>query len=421
VILSRETLAQILSQVGFSGEALVQMVAIAGRESGYKTDAHRTDRDPSALSGDRGLFQINYVNDKALMDAGIIRSAADLFDPVTNARAAKFLFDQAGGLAPWTMGPGGWTANGDPLYGTNVEAARQAVQNAQAQGLLGQAYSGGGAGPQSYGPTTPGQVSTNTGATVSLPPDAKIYATQGFAPYANSFVFAVFEVNGVRLAYNVMAGPNDWKNFGQPTFVDQATWDQMGVTFAGDVQELQGVKDQWGSFGSFFENIMNVLLGPYNPARNDPGVMKVIAEYAARPDMNEAELQSRLEATDWWRQHTQAQLEWNGLSDAEKAQRTAETGAQAADVWWRMTGQRIEANDTRIAHYVTQIASGARGGRPGTRPRRSASARSTSRTRPPTSARSSGGGACCGPTTTSSSTPGGSSRRSTPTTTSCSS
>lgn len=358
--ISRESLAQILFQVGFRGEDLVNMLAIAGRESGYRADAHRTNTDPSKLSGDRGLFQINYVNDKALMDAGIIRSASDLFDPVVNARAAKFLFDRDG-YNPWTAGPGGWTAGGNAMYGTNVNEARAAVQRAEQQGLLGQNWAGGGSGPQSYGPQTVGQQSTDAGAHVALPPDAKIYVTSGFAPHANSFVFAVFEVNGVRLAYNVMAGPNDWKNFGNPTYVDQAGWESLGVTFAGDVQELSGIKDQWGSFGAFFGNIIDVLLGPYNPARNDPGVMKVLAEYAARPDMTEAELQARLETTEWWRTHTQQQLDWNGLSEAEKQLRIGEAGAQAADVWFRLTGQRIDGNDPFISHYAEQIASGALG------------------------------------------------------------
>lgn len=328
------------------------MVAIAGRESGYRTEAHRTDTDPSKLSGDRGLFQINYVNDKALMDAGIISSPADLFDPVTNARAAKFLFDQAG-YQPWTAGPGGWQAGGNPLHGTNVPAARSAVQRAESQGLLGQGYNG------YSGPPQPGQQSQDYGPSVSLPPDAKIYITPGFSPYGNSYVFAVFEVNGVRLAYDLMSGPSDWKNFGTPTAVSsQEEWNSLGITFAGDVQELAGMKENWGSFGAFFQSIMDQLLGPYNPAAQDPEVMAVIAEFAARPDMSEAELQAKLEGTNWWRTHTQQQLEWNGLSEAEKQLRVGETAAQAADVWFRLTGQRIDPNEGFIQHYATQIASG---------------------------------------------------------------
>ncbi|GAG31277.1 unnamed protein product, partial [marine sediment metagenome] len=51
--ISREQLTGLLINAGISGEALAKLVAIAGRESGYKTDAHRTDSDPAKLSGDR--------------------------------------------------------------------------------------------------------------------------------------------------------------------------------------------------------------------------------------------------------------------------------------------------------------------------------------------------------------------------------
>jgi len=136
--LTREQTAQYAYAAGFRGNDLVKAVAIAGRESGYRTDAHRTDSDPSKLSGDRGLFQINYVNDAALIRAGIISSRADLFDPLKNTKAAYFLYGRSSNtFAPWTAGPGGWTAGGDPLYGTNVPAARTAVDNAAKGGLFG--------------------------------------------------------------------------------------------------------------------------------------------------------------------------------------------------------------------------------------------------------------------------------------------
>lgn len=121
--LSRTQVAQFLYDAGFRGDDLIKMVAIAGRESGYQTDAHRTDQDKSKVSGDRGLFQINYVNDKGLLNAGIITSKSDLFDPAVAARAAKWLFDQSG-LAPWAAGPGGWKQGGDPLYGTKYDETK---------------------------------------------------------------------------------------------------------------------------------------------------------------------------------------------------------------------------------------------------------------------------------------------------------
>ena len=140
--LSREQAASYLYNAGFRGDDLVKMVAIMGRESNYTTDAHRTDQKKSALSGDRGLMQINYVHDQGLIDAGLINSKADLFDPATNAAAAFHLYQQ-GGLSPWTAGKGGWTKGGDPLYGTDYARAASAVQNYTANPS---AY-GSGSGP----------------------------------------------------------------------------------------------------------------------------------------------------------------------------------------------------------------------------------------------------------------------------------
>jgi hypothetical protein len=124
--LSREQVAKYLYDAGFRGDDLANMVAIAGRESSYKPDAHRTDQPKSKLSGDLGLFQINYVNWERVKNALGLTSKEQLFDPAINARAARVLFE-ADGYQPWTAGPGGWTAGGDPFYGTNRTAAREAV------------------------------------------------------------------------------------------------------------------------------------------------------------------------------------------------------------------------------------------------------------------------------------------------------
>lgn len=133
--LTPEQVASVLYVAGFRGDDLVHLVAIGKRESGYRPAAHRSDRPKSEVMGDRGLFQINYIHDANLRAAGIISSPSDLFDPLVNARAARFLFERSG-LFPWNMTAGGWQAHGVPFHGTNVERAREAVQRAEQQGLL---------------------------------------------------------------------------------------------------------------------------------------------------------------------------------------------------------------------------------------------------------------------------------------------
>jgi cell wall-associated NlpC family hydrolase len=138
--MTREEVAQLLYDTGFRGDDLVSMVAIAGRESHYDPGAHRTNADPGKMVGDLGLFQINYVNDTPSFRAALgMTDRSQLLDPEMNARAAFYLYKRAG-LKPWTADNTGWTPDGDPLYGTDVNAARDAVDRASDLGMLGEPF-----------------------------------------------------------------------------------------------------------------------------------------------------------------------------------------------------------------------------------------------------------------------------------------
>lgn len=111
---------------GFSGDALIAIASIAGRESGWNASAHGTTKPPkypaanSPMSGDRGMWQINYTHDPKLVEAGIIPSndpagKRALMDVNTNAKAAFWLSKDGSNLGAWAYGPGGW-GKGPPLY-----------------------------------------------------------------------------------------------------------------------------------------------------------------------------------------------------------------------------------------------------------------------------------------------------------------
>ena len=149
--LSGEQVAQLAYQAGFRGDALVKMVGIAKRESGYNPSI----KNPN--TSDLGLWQINSANDKFLIQQGIIKQHSDLNDPVTNARAAWALSKQGTNFSPWNGSAKGWSANGNPTYGVNLSAAQTAVNGAASQGLLGQDYGASAtptatAAPQQTGP-----------------------------------------------------------------------------------------------------------------------------------------------------------------------------------------------------------------------------------------------------------------------------
>ena len=154
--LSNTQLAQVFYQAGFRGQGLEYMVAIAGRESGGDPAARRTDNPggPSAGTGDFGLTQVNYSQWPKVKQALGLSNINQLLDPVINAKAAFLLSRSGTNFQPWAAGPGGWSATGDPLYGTNISSARAGVQQAYTQGLLGQDYKEGTVADPSQNPAT---------------------------------------------------------------------------------------------------------------------------------------------------------------------------------------------------------------------------------------------------------------------------
>lgn len=348
--LSREQLARMLHEEGVRGDDLWKLVAIAGRESSYNTGAHRTDQARGALSGDRGLFQINYTWDQNLIDAGIIRSKADLFDPSTNIKAALFVLNRQG-YGAWGMGSsrtGGsfWDANGDPLRGTDTEAARRAVQTA-----LGEA----GLQPN---PSATDRFASEAGAPdgpIQLPTDVRLVAV------GDGWPEALFNLgNGLWMKYH---------NIGQENMnlpIERVSREEYrrrfgSPVFGGLAAELSSVRETFGSFKTFWDSVLNQTIGTANPARNDPGVLKVIAQFAARPDMSQAELENRLRATSYWNSKTESELEWNSIPEGERNRRRRDTVARMQQAWWQFGGERLATSDRRIRTHLEAVASGKMG------------------------------------------------------------
>jgi TP901 family phage tail tape measure protein len=113
-------------KAGFSGEALVRMVAIAGRESNYNPHAKNLKPPDHSI----GLWQINQ-----LAHHGRFGTDKELEDPDTNARAAWILSNHGTNFAPWSTNRG--------LSKSLLDRARKAI----AKGTGGAtATSGGGGG-----------------------------------------------------------------------------------------------------------------------------------------------------------------------------------------------------------------------------------------------------------------------------------
>lgn len=146
--------ARLAYDVGFRGEDLFKMVAIAGRESGWNP----SNKNPN--TSDHGMWQVNWsANGKTMMRELGISGPADLFDPKMNARAARILWER-GGWRPWKAsdhssipgpmhGKPGWDPNGNEMWHTEKFQA-EARAAATAVEKSGDPYPGGGGGGNGF-------------------------------------------------------------------------------------------------------------------------------------------------------------------------------------------------------------------------------------------------------------------------------
>lgn len=106
-------------EAGFSPDQAVTMTAIALAESGGNSNAHNPHGEDS-----RGLWQINV---RAHGDMG------NLYDPLTNARAAFEVSRDGGDISPWTVTHGGMGAR-YLRHRSEAEAAARAYGDGDAEG-----------------------------------------------------------------------------------------------------------------------------------------------------------------------------------------------------------------------------------------------------------------------------------------------
>jgi hypothetical protein len=92
--ISGAKVAEVAHDAGFRDQTLVTMVAIARAESGWDPRAH----NPTPPDNSFGLWQINMIGNLGPERRKLfgIDSNDELFDPATNARAAKIIHKQQG-------------------------------------------------------------------------------------------------------------------------------------------------------------------------------------------------------------------------------------------------------------------------------------------------------------------------------------
>lgn len=100
--MSAVDVARVYAQAGFTGEALVNMVAISRGESGWDAGAQGDTSITDGTWGPSiGLSQIRSLNDQS--GTGGWRDATRLSDPLFNARAAYAISNGGTNFGPWTV------------------------------------------------------------------------------------------------------------------------------------------------------------------------------------------------------------------------------------------------------------------------------------------------------------------------------
>ena len=112
VTLTATQVAQYAYNAGFRGDGLIYAIAIAGAESGYRTDATNTVRN-SPPSTDRGLWQLNSYWHPEVSDTCA-------FDPACSAQA---VYKTSSSGTSWTQ----WTTWNNGAYKSRLSEAQAAA------------------------------------------------------------------------------------------------------------------------------------------------------------------------------------------------------------------------------------------------------------------------------------------------------
>lgn len=172
--------------------------------------------------------------------------------------------------------------------------------------------------------------------------------------------FVVYDLgNGIYVRYTIPYKGFDFNGSRDIGTVTQAQFNKMfpGYIDGGNALELDSIARDFGSYRNYWNWLIKAYMGP-NPAKNDPGVLRVLAQLAARPDMSSEELDNLLKGTSYYQSRTEAQLEWNDLSKAEQEKRVNDTAIQLVDSYFQLVGAQIPMTNGTLMQWARRIASG---------------------------------------------------------------
>ena len=162
--------------------------------------------------------------------------------------------------------------------------------------------------------------------------------------------------NKTYLVYNMMPGKNvkiafevaQGDSVDSVSTVTEADWASQSENYIMGGRTDEGIfaDSSFNNGTRSFEDMMEQLLmesGLWgSDALESDEVLAVIGEFIMRPDMEPAELDARLQDTDWWDQTTQAQREWNDLSTADQIKTIKDNAQAIAGLWTAYTGEQLD-------------------------------------------------------------------------------
>lgn len=355
-----------LRRYGATIEEAMVMATIARMESGFSTTA----RSPVTASDEKyggayGLFQHLKEYWPSRSVAAGLGSNADILDPINNIRVALYLYKNT------SNGLNHWSAYKFGDFSTELGKTEQAINQLAANDPK-----------YMYSPTSLVSVAgkpSNSGTYDTTSGEGIQYASGELGPIALPTDGTFFKVDGVTYMAVTIGGGG---NFGTGSGRDRTTRTEAttgmasatlffrvpeGTTLTGTVttlsaaswaeKKLKGNYIDGGSadafagmeagqtVGEIFERTLYEM-GLYgSDALNDQGVMNVLAEMLARPDMSSAEFQTRLQQTDYWKNSTDKSRTWNDLSPAQQEQELMDTAGVVAGLWFTYTGEAIDMSE----------------------------------------------------------------------------
>lgn len=195
-----------------------------------------------------------------------------------------------------------------------------------------------------YANVTQGGVNPSWGGSGDSPVAEPLNYPTGYDLYeVNGVVYAVYSIGSgdaaARVFYRIQGNPPA----GTKKRVSHSDWQKKSGSWVdgGSSEAFRG----FPAGKSYQEMVDRALygMGIYgSEALSDAGVLKVIAEFVARPDMTPEEMQGRLEDTEWWDRHTNRQRQWNDMSSAEQEQQIMDAAGRMAGLWFTYVGVDVD-------------------------------------------------------------------------------